>query len=67
MKIKSILVVDDEPLIRDFLETLLKKYGYAVQTVSQYKDVKKLISKKKFDLVITDMNLEDGSGLDVIR
>lgn len=66
MMIESILIVDDEPLIRDFLSTLLTSKQYTVTTAKGYQEARKHISQKNFDLVITDMNMSDGSGLDVI-
>lgn len=65
--IDKILVVDDEHLIRDFLEEALARKGYQVQTAKNGKEAFAALLNHNFDLVITDMKMPDASGLDVLR
>ncbi|WP_213358058.1 sigma-54-dependent transcriptional regulator [Chlamydiifrater phoenicopteri] len=66
MIIESILIVDDEPILRAFLQELLESRGYAATTATNTKEARSLIRKNFFDLIISDMNMPDGSGLDVL-
>lgn len=63
----SILVVDDEISMREFLEMLLAKEGYRVSLAKNGKQAVALIKKKTYDLVLTDIRLGDITGLDVLR
>ena len=63
----SILVVDDEISMREFLEMLLSKEGYAVSLAKNGKQALNQIKKKNYDLVLTDIRLGDITGLDVLR
>ena len=63
----SILVVDDELSMREFLEMLLSKQGYKVYLANNGKQALTKIKQKNFDLVITDIRLGDITGLDVLR
>ncbi|MCG6962854.1 MAG: sigma-54 dependent transcriptional regulator [Acidobacteria bacterium] len=62
-----ILVVDDEPSIRELLTILLEQEGYTVETSDSVADGIATMSGSRFDLVICDLKLPDGSGLDVLR
>ncbi|WP_213318702.1 sigma-54-dependent transcriptional regulator [Chlamydiifrater volucris] len=66
MIIESILIVDDEPILRDFLQELLSSRGYVITTATNTKEARSFIRKNTFDLIISDMNMPDGSGLDVL-
>jgi two-component system, NtrC family, response regulator AtoC len=67
MGIEKILVVDDEMLIRTFLEETLSRKKYEVQTASSVKPALQILKKTTFDLVITDMKMPDGTGIDVLK
>ncbi len=67
MKDRSkILVVDDEECIRDTLAIFLANEGYDVTTASNYREGLALLDQKEFNLIIVDIILGDGSGLDLI-
>ncbi len=66
-KTHSILVVDDEISMREFLEVLLSKQGYKVSTAKNGKQALNLIKKTDYDLVLTDIRLGDITGLDVLK
>ena len=63
----SILVVDDEISMREFLEMLLSKEGYVVSLAKNGKQAIKQVQKRNYDLVLTDIRLGDITGLDVLR
>jgi two-component system response regulator PilR (NtrC family) len=62
----SVLVVDDERSMRDYLEILLRKNGYEVQTAPNLGVAKPLMESGGIDLVITDIKLGSESGLDLV-
>jgi len=63
----SILVVDDELSMREFLEILLAKEGYYVRCASNGEEACSILDRKKFDLVITDIRMDAVDGLGVLR
>ena len=63
----SILVVDDEQSMREFLEILLSKEGYKVSLASSGEESCNILGKKKFDLLITDIKMSDVNGIDVLK
>jgi two-component system response regulator AtoC len=67
MAIEKILIVDDEKLVRDFLQETLKRKNYDVQSVDSGQKAFQALREKQFDLVITDMKMPDYSGLDVLK
>ena len=64
---KSILVVDDDRLIRSFISTILKEDGHHVEEAGTGRGGLEKIRLIDFDLVITDLRMPDISGLDLIR
>jgi len=60
-----ILVVDDEENLRDILSEILDSVGHEVDTASGGIEAMEMISKKKYDLVITDLGMDDMSGWEV--
>lgn len=62
-----VLVVDDEPDLRTLYELTLLREGYRVETAASLTQALTQISERRFDVVITDMRLPDGLGLDLIR
>jgi two-component system response regulator PilR (NtrC family) len=63
----QVLVVDDEPDIRELLELTLLKMGLAVTSVASLAEAKERLKDERFDLCLTDMRLPDGEGLDLVR
>jgi two-component system response regulator PilR (NtrC family) len=63
----SILVVDDEQSMREFLEILLRKGGHEVTSEADAAAAIARAQSASFDLVISDLRLGRGSGLDVLR
>jgi len=65
MKMK-ILVVDDEPAIRELLSTYLRKYGYEVQTANDAAEARRFADEEALHMVILDVVLSDGDGMEVL-
>lgn len=60
-----ILVVDDDPGFRQLLAAILEREGYAVELAGRVAEARAKGSSKRFSLVISDLKLPDGDGLDV--
>lgn len=67
MPIENILVVDDEPLMRQFLEETLKRKGFTVDAAKNGKEGLSHLKVKTYDLVLTDMKMPDISGLEIVK
>ena len=63
----TVLVVDDEPDIRELLELTLIKMGIGVVVAGSVAEAKDRLGETRFDLCLTDMRLGDGEGLDLVR
>jgi two-component system response regulator PilR (NtrC family) len=62
----SILVVDDELSMREFLKILLEKEGYRVTTAAEGKTALLLAEQHHFDLMISDIRMPGMSGLELL-
>jgi two-component system, NtrC family, response regulator PilR len=63
----QVLVVDDEPDIRELLELTLVKMGLGVDSVGSIAEAKERLKDQSYDLCLTDMRLGDGEGLELVR
>lgn len=62
-----VLIVDDEPGLRDALELLITSKGHQVVTADSVRAAQAALDGDYFDVVVTDLRLEpDGDGLDVV-
>lgn len=61
----GVLIVEDEPEIREALGDALKGGPIVVHQVGSLNDARELISKEPIDLVLMDVSLPDGDGLDL--
>ena len=61
------LVIDDEPDIRDLLAITLGRMQIEVVTAGDQASALKALGPERFDLVLTDMRLPDGNGLDIVE
>jgi len=61
-----ILVVDDERSMREFLEIFLRREGYDVSTAEDVDTALAYLESDEIDLVITDMQMPEKTGLDLI-
>lgn len=65
--VASILVVDDDPEIRRLLSRFLTEQGFRVTAAGSRAEFEERLADGHFDLVILDVMLPDGSGLDICR
>jgi two-component system response regulator PilR (NtrC family) len=62
-----ILVVDDEESIREFLDIMLRKEGYDVTCVEDGQKAIDILKKKSFDLVISDLQMPNVTGIELLK
>jgi len=62
-----ILIVDDEEHLSYFLKSALETKSFTVETASSLHQAKELLESKFPDLLLLDLNLPDGNGLDLYR
>ncbi len=67
MRQQRVLVIDDEPDIRELLELTLLRMGLETATAGTVKDALLEIQNFHPDLCLTDMKLPDGTGFDIVR
>jgi two-component system chemotaxis response regulator CheY len=65
--VPHILLVDDDALLREALHKTLVRAGYEVEDASGGTEALKMFRRQPHDLVITDIVMVDGEGLDMIR
>jgi signal transduction histidine kinase len=63
----KVLVVDDEESVVVTIKAILQLDGYEVSTSTTSIGAREMIREREYDLVLTDLRLEDGDGLDVLR
>ena len=64
---QRVLVIDDEPDIRELLELTLLRMGLDTATAGDVQEALLAIQNFKPDLCLTDMKLPDGTGFDIVR
>ena len=64
---KSALIVDDEPDIRELLEITLGRMGIETLSAKDVTSAKALLQNNEFDFCMTDMNLPDGKGIELVQ
>ncbi|MFV1982466.1 MAG: sigma-54-dependent transcriptional regulator [Thiohalomonadales bacterium] len=68
MKKKShVLIIDDEPDIRELLEITLSRMDIDSNSAENIKQGKQMLKDFSYDLCLTDMKLPDGNGIDLVR
>jgi len=60
------LIVDDEPDIRELLEITLSRMGIDSKSAEDLSNAKKLLKNYDFDICLTDLQLPDGNGLELV-
>ncbi|WGO99975.1 sigma-54 dependent transcriptional regulator [Saccharophagus degradans] len=63
----KVLVIDDEPDIRELLTITLSRMDIAADTAADVAEAKAQLSKNKYNLCLTDMKLPDGNGIDIVH
>jgi DNA-binding response OmpR family regulator len=64
---KTILIIDDDDAIREFLEILIKKEGFKTEAVENGKVARELLKTMKPDLIILDLMLPGYGGFEILR
>ncbi len=63
---EKILIVDDDPVITNIIYNLLKEKNYTVLTADSVSNLNRIIKNNRIALVILDILLSDGSGMDIL-
>jgi DNA-binding NtrC family response regulator len=63
----TLLIVDDEETFRKLTARELSRTGYAVESVGTIEEARARLGKQQFNLVLLDVRLPDGSGLDLLE
>src|SRR2546429_898819 len=63
----KVLVVDDEESVVVTIKAILQLDGYNVSTTTSGVQARAMVRDTEYDLVLTDLRLEDGDGLDVLK
>jgi len=64
---QKVLIVDDEPDIRELLEITLGRMKLDTLSARNVGEAQSLLAKERFDLCLTDMRLPDGTGLELVQ
>ena len=67
MSKQRVLIVDDEPDIRELLEITLLRMGLETSSAEDYSHATRLLHNESFDLCLTDMKLPDGDGIALVE
>jgi len=63
----NLLIVDDEASLRDFLSIVFEEEGWRVETAGSVAEARVALAKNEPDLILCDLMLPDGSGIDLLR
>ncbi len=63
----QILIVDDEPDIREVLELTMGRMNLETRSASNLEEARHLLGEFEFNLCLTDMRLPDGNGIELVR
>ncbi len=67
MNDRRVLIVDDEPDIRELLEITLGRMGLVTESAANLSEAHAQLDAQAFDFCLTDMRLSDGNGIDLVR
>jgi two-component system response regulator PilR (NtrC family) len=67
MATQSVLIVDDEPDIRELLDITLSRMGLQTHSAATLEEAKELVARVQPDLCLTDMRLPDGNGIGLVQ
>jgi DNA-binding NtrC family response regulator len=66
-RVSTVMVVDDEPGIRTALRANFLRHGWKVETAASVREAIGHLEGKEFDLVVTDIRMPDGTGMEVMQ
>ncbi|WP_297337888.1 sigma-54 dependent transcriptional regulator [Algoriphagus sp.] len=64
---KKILLVEDDLTFSRIVKTFLEKNGYELKSTTKLKEAKNLLASQRFDLLIADFRLPDGTGIELLQ
>jgi len=67
MNRRKIMVIDDEKIVGDMAKLSLEQEGYAVETFLKAEPALRRLQEKKFDVVVTDYNMQGVGGMEVLK
>jgi two-component system response regulator PilR (NtrC family) len=67
MTTQSVLIVDDEPDIRELLDITLSRMGLQTHSAATLKEAREIVARERPDLCLTDMRLPDGNGISLVE
>ena len=63
----NVMILDDEPIVGKRLKPALTKYGFEVETFEDPKQALDRIKEKEFDIIVTDLKMEEVDGIQVLE
>lgn len=67
MRQKTVFIVEDDPDIRDVIFLVLSGHKYEVRMLSSATELKEEMNAQLPDLIVLDVRLPDGNGLDICK
>ncbi len=64
---RKVLVVDDEAVVVNSIRKILARKGFSVEEAFTCKDALNQVFSRDYDLVLLDMRMSDGNGIDVLQ
>ncbi len=64
---RKILIVDDDVALSDIIKEMLEQYEYEVSLATSVDEAFSVLTDKKYDLILLDINLPDGTGFEIIE
>ena len=62
----NILIIDDEDKLRSLLSRIIRLEGFTVREASDLKTARKILEKDSPDVILCDVKLPDGNGVDFV-
>jgi len=66
MRHNKVLIIDDEPELRNLIKRLLELEGFSILTAGTSAEALEILNKNEIDIVVSDVRLPDKSGLDLL-
>jgi len=63
----DLLIIDDEASLRDFLSIVFEEEGWRVEAAASLADARQAVARQEPDVILCDLMLPDGSGIDFLR
>ncbi|MGC8724041.1 MAG: response regulator [Acidobacteriota bacterium] len=64
---KSVMVLDDEPIVGDRLKPVLEREGFEVEVFTESERALERLKERSFHVLVTDMKMKGPSGMDLLR